>query len=317
MYDVIIIGGGPAGLTAALYVKRAGKTALVIEKNTYGGQITWSPRVENFPGTFSVSGLEFADRFVEQLMNYDVELELDEVEEVYYINDMENDGKRIFIVKTVFGEEFRGRAVIAATGAKPRMLGVKREEELLGAGISYCAVCDGEFYKDKVTAVVGGGNTALQETLYLSDICKKVYLIHRREGFRGDSSLVETVKSKANVELVLNAEISVLSGEDTLTGITLKSKNPSDSTFKEIFDVDGLFIAIGHEPDTELFKDYITLDEEGYAQCDETCVTVTDGVFVAGDCRKKNVRQLTTAVADGTIAAITACRYVDGVMDCV
>lgn len=300
MYDVIIIGGGPAGLTAALYALRAGKSVLVIEKNAFGGQITWSPKVENFPTIESISGTELADRLTSQVMNQGADMELDEVTSVEI-----KDG--IKVVKTEFGETFEGKALIIATGAKPRMLGVQREQELVGAGICYCAVCDGAFYKGHPVAVNGGGNSALQDAMLLSESCSKVYLIHRRDSFRGEAKLVQALREKTNVEFVLGSEITVLKGENELTGITVSDK---DGNSRDIA-VDGLFVAIGHAPDNGLFSELMELDEGGYAVSGEDCVTKTAGVFVAGDCRKKSVRQLTTAAADGSAAALNACRYLD------
>lgn len=300
MYDVIIIGGGPAGLTAALYALRAGKSVLVIEKNAFGGQITWSPKVENFPTIESISGTELADRLTSQVMNQGADMELDEVTSVEI-----KDG--IKVVKTEFGETFEGKALIIATGAKPRMLGVQREQELVGAGICYCAVCDGAFYKGHPVAVNGGGNSALQDAMLLSESCSKVYLIHRRDSFRGEAKLVQALREKTNVEFVLGSEITALKGENELTGITVSDK---DGNSRDIA-VDGLFVAIGHAPDNGLFSELMELDEGGYAVSGEDCVTKTAGVFVAGDCRKKSVRQLTTAAADGSAAALNACRYLD------
>lgn len=300
MYDVIIIGGGPAGLTAALYALRAGKSILVIEKNAFGGQITWSPKVENFPTIESISGTELADRLTSQVMNQGADMELDEVTSVEI-----KDG--IKIVKTEFGETFEGKALIIATGARPRPLGVEREEELVGAGVCYCAVCDGAFYKGHPVAVNGGGNSALQDAMLLSETCSKVYLIHRRDSFRGEAKLVEALEAKANVEFVLNSSITALKGENELTGITVTD---SDGAGRDIA-VDGLFVAIGHAPDNGVFASLVELDNSGYAESGEDCVTKTPGVFVAGDCRKKSVRQLTTAAADGSAAALNACRYID------
>lgn len=300
MYDVIVIGGGPAGLTAALYVKRAGKSVLVIEKNTYGGQITWSPKVENYPGLTSVSGMEFADRLVEQLMHWEAELELDEAAEIIAAKDGRG---KYFDVKTAFGGIYSCRAVIAATGAKPKMLGIEGEERLIGKGISFCAVCDGEFCRGKQAAVVGGGNTALQEALYLSDICEKVYLIHRRDSFRGDSSLVQQIRRKANIEPVMKSIVTGLRGKEKLEGVIVTENRP--------LDVSALFIAVGHAPENDLIKEMTTLDGGGYADVDESCRAGEAGIFVAGDCRKKEVRQLTTAAADGAVAALEACRYID------
>ena len=300
MYDIIIVGGGPAGLTAATYACRAGKTALVIEKNAFGGQITWSPRVENFPSYVSVSGTELGDRLLEQAMEQGAEVELDEVVSV----------KDCGAVKTVLcesGAEFEGRTVIVATGARPRTLGLEREEEFTGNGVCFCAVCDGAFYKGRPVAVNGGGNSALQDAVLLSEKCSKVYLIHRRDSFRGESRLVDVLKAKENVEFVLNASVTKLLGDDELSGIIVEQEGKERK-----LDISGLFVAIGHKPDLRIFSEYTELDGAGYADSDEKCLTKTPGVFVAGDCRKKSVRQLTTAVADGSVAALAACAYIDG-----
>ena len=300
MYDIIIVGGGPAGLTAALYALRAGKSALIIEKNAFGGQITWSPKVENFPTIESISGTELADRLMEQTMNQGAEMELDEVTAI----ELDGDVKR---VKTEFGGEFEAKTVIIATGARPRMLGVEREAELVGSGVCFCAVCDGAFYKGRPVAVNGGGNSALQDAMLLSDTCSRVYLVHRRDSFRGEAKLVEALREKENVEFVLNSSITALHGETELTGITVTDKMGNERKIA----VDGLFVAIGHAPDNGIFAGLIDLDAGGYADSGEDCMTKTPGVFVAGDCRKKSVRQLTTAAADGSAAALAACSYID------
>ena len=300
MYDIIIVGGGPAGLTAALYALRAGKTALIIEKNAFGGQITWSPKVENFPTIESISGTELADRLMEQTMNQGAEMELDEVTAI----ELDGDVKR---VKTEFGGEFEAKTVIIATGARPRMLGIEREAELVGSGVCFCAVCDGAFYKGCPVAVNGGGNSALQDAMLLSDTCSRVYLVHRRDSFRGEAKLVEALREKENVEFVLNSSITALHGETELTGITVTDKMGNERKIA----VDGLFVAIGHAPDNGIFAELIDLDAGGYADSGEDCMTKTSGVFVAGDCRRKSVRQLTTAAADGSAAALAACSYID------
>lgn len=300
LYDILIVGGGPAGLTAATYARRAGKSVLVIEKNAFGGQITWSPKVENFPGFVSVSGAELGDKLLEQAMEQGAEVELDEVTAV----SVRPDG-----IKTVAcdsGAVFEGRALIAAVGAKPRMLGLAREEELVGNGVCFCAVCDGAFYAGKDVAVNGGGNSALQDAMLLSETSSRVYLIHRRESFRGEEKLVEALRAKDNVEFVLNATITRLLGEDELKGIVV-SQNGAE---REIA-VDGLFVAIGHEPDNAAFADFAALDARGYAASGEDCLTKTPWLFVAGDCRAKKVHQLTTAVADGAVAALAACAWLD------
>ena len=300
MYDIIVVGGGPAGLTAALYALRSGKSVLVIEKSTFGGQITWSPKVENYPAIPSVSGTELGDRLMAQAEAQGAEFELDEVVSV----ELDGDIKR---VKTDFGGEFEAKALIIAVGAKPRMLGVEREEELVGNGVCFCAVCDGAFYKNRPVAVSGGGNSALQDAVLLSDTCSKVYLIHRRATFRGEAKLVETLRSKDNVEFMLESSVTALHGENELSGITVTNK---DGASRDI-SVDGLFVAIGHAPDNGVFAQLMELDEAGYAASDESCLTKTRGVFVAGDCRRKAVRQLTTAAADGSTAALAACSYID------
>lgn len=297
MYDIIIIGGGPAGLTAATYARRAGKTVLVIEKHTFGGQITWSPLVENFPAIQSVSGTELGDRMLEQAMEHGADVELEEVVSV----ELDGDIKR---VHTESGTEFAGRALIIATGAKPRMLGLAREAELVGSGVCYCAVCDGAFYKGSRVAVSGGGNSALQDALLLSEKCSRVYLIHRRSEFRGEAKLVEALREKENVEFLTEAAIVALLGEGELEGVVVERRGE-----RLTLAVSGLFVAIGHAPDNAAFASLIDLDPAGYAASDESCLTKTPGVFVAGDCRRKTVRQLTTAVADGSAAALAACEW--------
>ena len=300
LYDILIVGGGPAGLTAATYARRAGKSVLVIEKNAFGGQITWSPKVENFPGFVSVSGAQLGDRLLEQAMEQGAEVELDEVTAV----SVRPDG-----IKTVAcdsGAVFEGRALIAAVGAKPRMLGLAREEELVGNGVCFCAVCDGAFYAGKDVAVNGGGNSALQDALLLSEKCRRVYLIHRRDAFRGEQKLVEALEKRENVEFVLRASVAELLGDGELTGVVVEQ----DGQRREL-PVAGLFVAIGHAPDNGTFSGLMDLDRAGYAASGEDCLTATPGVFVAGDCRAKGVRQLTTAAADGAVAALAACRYLD------
>lgn len=299
IYDILIIGGGPAGLTAATYACRAGKSVLVIEKAAFGGQITWSPKVENFPSVVSISGAELGDRLMEQAMEQGAEVELDEAVSA----SLDGDVKRIICDS---GAVFEGRSVIIATGARPRMLGIENEEALVGNGVCFCAVCDGAFYKGRTVAVSGGGNSALQDALLLSEKCEKVYLIHRRTQFRGEAKLVDALEKRGNVEFVTESTITALLGDGELTGIKL-AQNGAE---REIA-LDGLFVAIGHTPDNGIFKEYINLDAAGYADAAEDCLTKTAGVFVAGDCRKKSVRQLTTAAADGSVAALAACAYLD------
>ena len=299
MVDIIVIGGGPAGLTAAVYARRAGKSVLVLEKDALGGQITWSPKVENYPAVPAVSGMDLGNRMAEQAMDMGAEVEIDEV---LRIEDF-GSHKRVY---GSFGTEYDARAVILAAGAKPRKLGLKREEELVGSGVGYCAVCDGAFFKGQAVAVNGGGNSALQDAVLLSDLCSRVYLVHRRDSFRGEEALVNLLRGKENVEFVLNAVITELKGDSELSGITVEQ----DGVQREI-PVSGLFVAIGHEPDLAAFADFLDRDAQGYAASDEGCLTKTEGFFVAGDCRRKKVRQVTTAAADGAVAALAACAWLD------
>ena len=297
MYDIIIIGAGPAGLTAAVYAKRAGKDVLVIEKGTFGGQITYSPRVENIPGFISLTGNEFAEKLVEQALNLGAEIECAEVLEI-------KNGE----VKTVVTDsgDFEGKTVIIATGAKHRMLGVDGEEKFVGEGISFCAVCDGAFYEGKDVAVIGGGNSALQEAILLSETSKKVYLVKNLDFITGEKTLYDKLLEKSNVEVILGATVDSFMGDDTLNGIVINTKDG-----KKELPVDGVFVAIGLIPQNEAFANVITLDERGYADFGEDCVTNAEGIFVAGDCRQKKIRQVATAVSDGAVAALAACSYLD------
>lgn len=299
MYDIIIVGGGPAGLTAALYARRANKTVLIIEKGTFGGQITYSPKVENIPGFISLSGNEFAEKLVEQVLEQGAEVECCEVLSI-------RDGETKTVVTD--GGEFEAKAVIIATGAKHRMLGLKREEEFVGEGISFCAVCDGAFYEGKTVAVIGGGNSALQEAILLSDLAKKVYVIQNLDFLTGEKKLSAQLLSRENVEIILGTTVTALKGDNTLTGITVK--NEADGSLRDI-DLDGMFVAVGLIPQNEIFDGLIELDERGYVRADESCLTSEKGIFTAGDCRVKKIRQVATAAADGAVAAIAACDYID------
>lgn len=299
MYDIIIIGGGPAGLTAALYACRANKKTLVIEKETFGGQITFSPKVENIPGFISLTGNEFAEKLVEQVLEQGADVESCEALEI-------RDGE----VKTVVTDdgEYQGKAVIIATGAKHRMLGIDGEERFVGEGISFCAVCDGAFYKDKTVAVVGGGNSALQEAILLADTAKKVYVVQNLDFFTGEKKLVDQLERLDNVEIILGVTVDSFDGDNELEGVVIKNSAGETRTLE----IDGLFVAIGLIPQNDAFKNVVTLDGRGYAEVDESCEAETNGIFVAGDCRTKKIRQVTTAAADGAIAALAACDYVDG-----
>ena len=299
MYDVIVVGAGPAGLTAALYCLRANKSVLVLEKSAFGGQITYSPKVENIPGFISLTGNEFAEKMVEQVMEQGGDLEPCEVLEI-------KNGD----IKTVVTDsgEYECRAVIIATGAKHRLPGIENEESYIGNGISFCAVCDGAFYEGKDVCVLGGGNSALQEALLLSDLAKKVYVVQNLDFLTGEGKLANQVMEKENIEVILSTVISELKGEGELNGVVLTGKNGETRTLS----VDGLFVAIGLVPQNDNFKNVLNLDSYGYADTDESCKTETKGIFVAGDCRKKRIRQVATACADGAVAALAACDYIEG-----
>lgn len=304
MKDIIIIGAGPAGMTAALYALRADKSVLLLEKENFGGQITFSPRLENYPTIMEISGSEFANLLLEQVIAHGAEIELAEATEIKDMGDYKT-------VCTEYGD-FDGKTVIIATGSKHRHLGLEGEEELIGSGISFCAVCDGSFFADKCVAVIGGGNTALQEAVMLSDICKKVTVIQNLSFMTGEKRLLSILESKPNVEMIFNTVVSGLeSSNGELCAINIKN---TESNEERRFELDGMFVAIGQAPENEAFRNISALNEYGYIIADESCFTDTAGVFVAGDCRTKRVRQVTTASADGAIAALAACRYIDGLI---
>ena len=301
MYDIIVVGGGPAGLTAALYASRAGKNVLVLEGETPGGQINYSPHVDNYPGLPGMDGQTFAKTLTQQALEQGVEL----VNEAAVAFRIQGDQMEIKTDE----ERYTSAAVILATGVTQRRLGLAGEEDLIGMGISYCAVCDGAFYQDMPVAVVGGGDTALQEALFLSERCSKVTVIHRRDLFRGEARLLEQLRERPNVEFLLSHTVKALKrNEDGLTGLVLRDLKENED--RELA-VDGLFVAVGQEPHNKIFASFISTDERGYLMAGEDCTTSLSGVFAAGDCRTKDVRQLTTAVGDGAVAALAACEYVD------
>ena len=302
MTDIAVIGGGPAGLTAALYAARTGKTVTVYERECIGGQITRAPQVENYPGTGRVSGLQLGDSMAAQAEAAGAVISLTDVQK------MVKETSGIFRLDTDDGECY-AKAVIYACGARPKTLGLPGEAELIGHGVSYCALCDGSFFKEQDVAVVGGGNSAFDDALLLSERCHHVTLIHRRSSFRAEQILVERVKQCNNISLLIDMTVSELIQKNgQLTGLALKSKIGKDETLP----VSGLFVALGRLPDTQVLVGLATLDENGYVISDEKmAVSETPGLFIAGDCRIKSVRQLTTAVSDGTIAAISACEYLE------
>ena len=297
MTDIIIIGAGTAGLTSAIYALRAGKNVLVLEEKMYGGQIINTPDIENYPGFKNISGYEFATNLYNQAKELGM---IYKNEKVLEIQEDSNGTKTVVTDK----ETYTAKAVIIASGAKNRPLGIDREQEFTGKGVSYCATCDGAFFRGRDVAVVGGGNTALEDSLFLSSYCNTVYVIHRRDEFRGDVREVEKLKAKDNVKLIMDSQVTDIIGEDMVSGI--KVKNLKGGEEREI-KVNGLFIAIGQMPDNERFKNLVDLDEKGYIIAGEDCRTSTAGIFAAGYCRTKNVRQLVTAAGDGAVAALAAC----------
>ena len=298
MYDIVIIGAGPAGLTAAIYARRAEKSVLVLEVLSYGGQIIYTPVIENYPAAADISGFDFANNIYNQAVNLGAEIKFEKAIRI------ENSDSQ----KTVFTQNgsYICKAVIIATGSLNRKLGLENEDSLAGRGISYCATCDGAFFKNKPVAVVGGGNTALEDALYLADIAQTVYLIHRRDTFRGEEATVTKLKQRDNVEFILNSTVTKLIAEKNLTGIEVSNKDGSTQTIE----VNGLFTAIGRIPENQDFADVVNLDKDGYIIADETCKTNAEGIFTAGDNRTKTVRQLVTAAADGAIAATEAIKYI-------
>ena len=294
MQDCIIIGGGPAGLTAGIYLARANKKTLIIEKENIGGQIASSPLVQNYPGFVSITGAELANNLYEQVENLNVPIELEEVIKI-------EDG----IIKKVITDynTYECKSIIIATGAKYRLLGLDNENELIGKGIHFCVSCDGAFYKDKEVAVIGGGNSAVTNAIYLAGLCKKVYLIHRKDQFNCEEELKKTLNNLENVETIYNSNVVEIKGDNNLEEIIIKTDNELSS-----IKIDGMFVSIGMDAQSELASNILSLNKNNYIITDE-CKTDKDGIFVAGDCREKNIRQLATAINDGAISATLAINY--------
>lgn len=302
MYDIIIVGGGPAGLTSAIYALRAGKSVLVIEKNGFGGQIAFSPKVENIPGTRTISGAEFADKLTDHAMDLGAEVELEKVIGV------EKEGD-IFTVHTEEGSAYQAKAVILAVGVKHRTLGLSGEEALIGNGISFCAVCDGAFYTGQDVAMIGGGNSALQEALLLAEVCRQVTIVQNLAFLTGEKKLADALAEKENVKILYSTVVSrYITENGELKGLQLRNEETGAET--EIA-VDGTFLAVGLMPENDAFAHLAKLNDWGYFDSAEDCTTQTPGLFVAGDCRSKTIRQVVTASGDGAIAAMAACRYLD------
>ena len=299
MYDILIVGAGPAGMTAAIYARRAEKSVLVLEAKTYGGQIVNTPDIENYPVAAHISGFDFATKVYEQASALGAEFRF---EKVTGITD-EGDHKTVTTTK----HTYEAKAVILATGSENRKLGLPDEDKLTGRGVSYCATCDGAFFRKKTVAVVGGGNTALEDALYLADLAEKVYLIHRRDAFRGEEANAARIAAKENIEVIWNSQVTKLLSEKKLCGIEVTNKDGSVRTL----DVNGLFVAVGRIPENQNFAQLIELDDAGYVMAGENCLTNVPGIFAAGDNRVKEVRQLVTATGDGAVAATAAIRYLN------
>lgn len=299
MYDLIIVGSGPAGLTAAIYARRAEKSVLVIEKETFGGEITHSPKVENYPGFAELSGNELAEKLLEQAMGLGAEIEMDTITGV--------EGQGPF---TVRGEnaDYEGKTLIIASGSKHRRLGVPGEEELTGNGVSYCAVCDGPFYSGRSVAVIGGGNSALQQAVMMSEYCTKVTICQNLDFLTGEQKLQDILAKRENVEVILGVTVDHLEGDEALSAVVL---NKTATGEKITVKPDGLFVAVGQAPENKPFEGVCELDQWGYIVSDESCTTKTPGVYAAGDCRTKSIRQIVTATGDGAVAALAACRYLE------
>lgn len=300
MVDIIVIGAGPAGLTSAIYAMRAGLSVMVFEKSIYGGQVASTSEVENYPAVQKISGIEFSNNIYNQAIAQGVDIQFDEVEEI-------NLEGKIKVVKTSSGEH-KAKAVILANGVERRKLGCEGEEKFTGRGVSYCATCDGAFFKDKEVAIVGGGNTALEDALFLANNCTKVYLIHRRDSFRGEEVLEKSVKARKNIEILYSHGVEKIEGEKTVSKIEVKNLKTEE---KRTIDVSGIFIAIGLKPNNKMFENVLDLDEGGYIVSDESCTTSVEGVYVAGDSRTKFLRQIITAASDGAIAAVQAANYIN------
>lgn len=298
MYDVIVIGGGPAGMTAALYAARAGKSVMLLESNAFGGQIATSPRVENFPSVADIDGAELANRMFEQIVAHDVEFNMGTAE-VH-----ERDG--LFEVVTEF-DKYTARAVVLATGVSHKTLGLESESRLAGNGVCYCAVCDGSFHKDKPVTVVGDGNTAAQYALYLADICSEVSLLTLTERLFCDDELAKRIAASEKIDWVRGVSVRDIVGDDKVQAVVYADADGAIT----YLDTDAVFIAIGQQPHNGAFAELVKLDEQGYIVAGEDCKTSAEGVFVAGDCRTKSVRQCTTAVADGAVAGLAAAAWAD------
>ena len=302
MYDIIIVGAGPAGMTAAIYARRAAKSVLVLEAVNYGGQILNTPDIENYPAAAHISGFDFSTKLFEQAKELGAQFIFEKA-----VGVKDGNGKKTVVTVK---NSYEAGAVILATGSANRKLGLEDEDELVGKGVSYCATCDGNFFRKKVVAVVGGGTTALEDALYLSDLAEKVYLIHRRDSFRGEEANVSRLTARDNVEFIYNSNVTKLISDKRLRAIEVTNK--IDGSVRTV-ELNGLFVAVGRVPENRNFADLVRLDDAGYVEAGEDCHTSCAGIFVAGDNRTKTLRQLVTAAADGAMAATEAVKYINNI----
>ena len=302
-YDVVIVGGGPAGLTAGIYAARAGKSTAIIERGMIGGQITFTDSIDNFPAAPGMNGAEYAMKIQAQAESFGAEIIMDEIVEV---SAPESEGE-VFKLKGN-NDDYAAVSVVLATGLDNRKMGISGEDGFISRGISFCAVCDGAFFRNKEVAVYGGGNTAVEDATFLANICSKVTIIHTRDRFRAEQAVVNELKAHDNVEFVMSSNVVGVNGDNALETITVKNNETGETGD---IPVSALFVAIGKIPNGKPFADLVATDDAGYYDIDETCITQTPGLFVAGDGRSKQLKQLTTAVADGSVAATKACQYVD------
>lgn len=302
-YDVVIVGGGPAGLTAGIYAARAGKSTAIIERGLIGGQITFTDSIDNFPAAPGMNGAEYAMKIQAQAESFGAEIIMDEIVEV---TAPETEGKSFKIKGN--SDEYEATAIVLATGLDNRKMGISGEDGLISRGISFCAVCDGAFFRNKEVAVYGGGNTAVEDVAFLVNICSKVTIIHRRDRFRAEQAVIDELKAHDNIEFIMSSNVVGVNGDKALESITVKNNETGET--RDIA-VSALFVAIGKIPNGKPFANLVATNEAGYFDIGESCEAGTPGVFVAGDGRSKELRQLTTAVSDGSIAATKACHYVD------
>lgn len=303
MVDTIIIGAGPAGLTASIYALRYGLKAIIFDSGFYGGQVSTTSEVENYPAIKKISGIDFSNRIYEQAVDLGANIKFENVNSVCFKNKIKS--------VTTDNGKYEALTIIIANGAKRKLLECEGEKKFTGKGVSYCATCDGAFYKNKSVVIIGGGNTALEDALFLSNICNNVYIVHRRDTFRAEKYLVQSIKTKSNIKIIYNSEIKKIDGNETVSSVSLKN-NVSGAI--ENLEVDGVFISIGFEPNNKIFNDII-LDDKGYIKADESCKTNIEGVYVAGDSRTKMLRQIVTAVSDGAVAAFNVANYINTMKD--